>query len=70
MSSSLGLSPDLIAYLARVNPPEHPALVRCREDAAFLRTLGAQCSQRAPLFAPAAEAAALRRLVSDLLQTG
>jgi putative glycosyltransferase (TIGR04348 family) len=45
-------------------------LVRCREDAAFLRTLGAQCSQRAPLFAPAAEAAALRRLVSDLLQTG
>lgn len=32
MSSSLGLSPDLIAYLARVNPPEHPALVRCREE--------------------------------------
>lgn len=32
MSASLGLSPELVAYLARANPPEHPALVRCRED--------------------------------------
>lgn len=32
MSSSLGLSPELVAYLARANPPEHPALARCRED--------------------------------------
>jgi caffeoyl-CoA O-methyltransferase len=36
MSASLGLSPELIAYLARVNPPEHPALARCREDTARL----------------------------------
>ena len=32
MSSSLGLTPEVVAYLARVNPPEHPALVRCREE--------------------------------------
>jgi caffeoyl-CoA O-methyltransferase len=32
MSSSLGLTPDLVAYLASVNPPEHPALKRCREE--------------------------------------
>lgn len=43
-------------------------LVRCREEAAFLHTLDAQCRRRAPLFAPAAEAAALRRLVNDLLK--
>jgi caffeoyl-CoA O-methyltransferase len=32
MSSSIGLSPALIAYLASVNPPEHPALARCRAE--------------------------------------
>jgi caffeoyl-CoA O-methyltransferase len=32
MSRSLGLSPELVAYLASVNPPEHPALKRCREE--------------------------------------
>ncbi len=32
MSSSLGLTPELVAYLARVNPPEHPVLARCREE--------------------------------------
>jgi caffeoyl-CoA O-methyltransferase len=32
MSSSLGLSPELVRYLAQTNPPEHPALVRCREE--------------------------------------
>jgi len=32
MSSSLGLSPEIVRYLAHVNPPEHPALARCREE--------------------------------------
>jgi caffeoyl-CoA O-methyltransferase len=32
MSSSLGLTPDLVRYLANANPPEHPALTRCREE--------------------------------------
>ena len=32
MSSSLGLTPEIIRYLAHVNPPEHPVLVRCREE--------------------------------------
>lgn len=36
MSSSLGLTPELVAYLARANPPEHPALKRCREETARL----------------------------------
>lgn len=36
MSSSLGLTPELVAYLARANPPEHPAQKRCREETARL----------------------------------
>jgi predicted O-methyltransferase YrrM len=32
MSSSLGLSPELVRYLEQANPPEHPALARCREE--------------------------------------
>lgn len=43
-------------------------LVRCREDADYLAVLRAQCQQRAPLFAPATEQAALERLVTDLLE--
>lgn len=48
-------------------------IVRCHEsrqrqtDGDLLRTLAAQCAERAPLFDPAAERAALRRLVADLL---
>jgi caffeoyl-CoA O-methyltransferase len=36
MSSSIGLSPEVIAYLAAVNPPEHPSLARCRAETASL----------------------------------
>jgi caffeoyl-CoA O-methyltransferase len=36
MSSSLGLTPEVVAYLGEVNPPEHPALTRCREETAKL----------------------------------
>lgn len=36
MSQSLGLSPDVVAYLARNNPAEHSALARCREETAAL----------------------------------
>lgn len=32
MSSSIGLAPDLIRYLADTNPPEHAALARCRAE--------------------------------------
>jgi caffeoyl-CoA O-methyltransferase len=32
MSSSLGLSPEIIAYLVEANPPEHPVLARCRAE--------------------------------------
>lgn len=43
-------------------------LLRCRDDAGFLPGLMAQCRLRAPLFDPAAERAALRRLAEDLLE--
>ncbi len=36
MSTSLGLTPEIVAYLAQVNPPEHPALARCRTETAAL----------------------------------
>lgn len=36
MSISLGLAPEIVAYLARVNPPEHPELARCRAETAAL----------------------------------
>lgn len=36
MSTSLGLSPDVVRYLADVNPPEHPVLKKCREDTALM----------------------------------
>lgn len=32
MSTSLGLTPEVVRYLADVNPPEHPVLARCREE--------------------------------------
>jgi O-methyltransferase len=32
MSTSLGLSPEVVRYLAEVNPPEHPVLRKCREE--------------------------------------
>lgn len=45
-------------------------LRRARDDPDMLRALSAQCAARAPLFAPEAEAAALRRLVLSLMSLG
>ena len=36
MSTSLNLSPEIVAYLANVNPPEHPVLARCGAETAAL----------------------------------
>ena len=44
MSTSLGLTPDVVAYLGEVNPPEHPALTRCREETAKLANAQMQIS--------------------------
>jgi caffeoyl-CoA O-methyltransferase len=44
MSSSLGLTPELVRYLAHVNPPEHPALTRCREETARMPNAQMQIS--------------------------
>jgi glycosyltransferase involved in cell wall biosynthesis len=43
-------------------------LQRCREDAAMLSALRAQCDSRSALFAPEAEAAGLHGLVAGLLR--
>lgn len=50
MSSSLGLSPDLVRYLAQANPPEHPTLVRCREETARMPGAGMQISPEQAVF--------------------
>ena len=42
-------------------------LARCRDDAAMLPALSAQCAERAPLFEPAHERATLRRLLAELM---
>lgn len=36
MSTSLGLTPEVVAYLANVNPVEHPELARCRAETAAM----------------------------------
>lgn len=36
MSTSLGLSLEVVNYLAEVNPPEHPVLARCRAETAAM----------------------------------
>ena len=44
-------------------------ILRCQNDGPLMETLAAQCRARAPLFEPAAERSALRRLVDELLET-
>ncbi len=44
MSSSFGLAPELVRYLAHVNPPKHLALVRCREETARMSNAQMQIS--------------------------
>jgi caffeoyl-CoA O-methyltransferase len=44
MSTSLGLSPELVRYLTHANPPEHPALKRCREETAAMPNAQMQIS--------------------------
>lgn len=44
-------------------------ILRCQNDKRLLETLAAQSRARAPLFEPAAERSALRRLVGELLET-
>jgi caffeoyl-CoA O-methyltransferase len=44
MSASLGLSPDIVRYLAQTNPAEHPALKRCREETQLMPAAGMQIS--------------------------
>ena len=44
MSSSFGLTPELVRYLADANPPEHPALVRCREETSAMTQARMQIS--------------------------
>jgi glycosyltransferase involved in cell wall biosynthesis len=63
------LGEDYAGYFA---PGDAPALARLVErsiaDTGFDALLRRQCAARAPLFAPAAEQAALRDLVDNLLR--
>lgn len=62
------LGADYAGYFAAADAPALAALLRaCHDPAAgLLSHLGAQCSLRAPLFAPEAERGALLRLVQEL----
>lgn len=44
MSTSLGLTPEVVRYLAEVNPPEHPVLTQCRAETRSLPMAGMQIS--------------------------
>jgi caffeoyl-CoA O-methyltransferase len=59
MSSSLGLSPQLIAYLAQSNPAEHPVLARCREETQLMPMAQMQISAEQGAFMQA-----LARMIS------
>jgi caffeoyl-CoA O-methyltransferase len=50
MSTSFGLSPDVVAYLREVNPAEHPVLTRCREETAKLPNAQMQISSEQGAF--------------------
>lgn len=65
------LGADYAGYFPPGNAEALAALIlRCRAGQAgtsLLPTLAAQCALRVPLFAPAAERAAMRQLVANLL---
>ncbi len=44
MSRSIGLPPEIVSYLGSVNPNEHPALRRCREETSTLAMARMQIS--------------------------
>ena len=50
MSRSLGLSPEVVAYLASINPKEHPALKKCREETSSLPMARMQISPEQAAF--------------------
>lgn len=63
------LGPDYAGYFPLGDAGALAALIeRLAADAAFAALLGRQCAARAPLFAPAAEQAALADLVDNLLR--
>lgn len=68
------LGADYAGYFPCGDATALAALIRrCHESRQnadpLLETLAAQCRARAPLFAPAAERAALRRLLADLMES-
>jgi len=63
------LGADYVGYFPLGDAPALAALLdRLAHDAAFAALLRSQCASRAPLFAPAAERAALADLVDNLLR--
>ncbi len=64
------LGPDYAGYFPWNNAAALAALLAvCRDDPSYLERLRRQAAARAPLFVPATESAAVRRLVADLLDS-
>jgi glycosyltransferase involved in cell wall biosynthesis len=64
------LGEDYAGYFPPGDAPALAALIaRSFDEPAFYALLLAQCARRATLFTPAAERAALRELVDNLLHT-
>jgi predicted O-methyltransferase YrrM len=72
MSRSLGLSADIVQYLASANRPEHPVLAKCRaETAALGRVAGMQISaEQGAFMALMAQLVNARRAVEVGVFTG
>jgi caffeoyl-CoA O-methyltransferase len=71
MSDSLGLSPQLVSYLAAHNPPEHPVLKKCREETRRLPDAQMQISaEQGALMALLARMVDARRAIEVGVFTG
>lgn len=71
MSGSLGLSPQIVAYLAAHNPPEHPVLKKCREETLGLPDATMQISaEQGAFMALMAQVVQARRAIEVGVFTG
>ena len=71
MSDSLGLSPQIVSYLAGHNPAEHPVLRKCREETARLPMAQMQISpEQAAFMALLAHLITARRTIEVGVFTG
>lgn len=71
MARSIGLTPVLYDYLLSVSPPEHPLLVRLREETAGMQGAGMQIGRdQGALFQLLVHAAGVKRYLEVGVYTG